>query len=79
MTTSKPKQALAILPTLNEAKNLPLLIPKILAHGQFRLLIVDDHSSDGTGAIADELAGQFPGRITVIHRTGRRAMSLLPS
>lgn len=76
MTTSKPKQALAILPTLNEAKNLPLLIPKILAHGQFRLLIVDDHSSDGTGAIADELAEQFPGRITVIHRTGRRGLGL---
>ena len=34
------KQALVILPTLNEAKNLPLLVPKVVAHDGFRLLIV---------------------------------------
>jgi dolichol-phosphate mannosyltransferase len=76
MTPHKNKKALVILPTLNEAKNLPLLIPKVLAHDGFRVLIVDDRSTDGTGDVADELARQFPGRIEVIHRTGTRGLGL---
>ena len=70
------KRALVILPTLNEAKNLPLLVPKVLAHDGFRLLIVDDRSTDGTGTVADGLAQRFPGRIEVIHRTGARGLGL---
>jgi len=73
---AKPKRALVILPTLNEAKNLPLLVPQILAHDNFRLLIVDDRSTDGTGTVADSLAGAFPGRIDVLHRTGPRGLGL---
>ena len=71
-----PTQVLVILPTLNEAQNLPLLVPKILEHEGFRLLIVDDRSADGTGDIADELAHQFPGRLEVLHRTGPRGLGL---
>ena len=76
MTAPRRKQTLVILPTLNEAKNLPLLVPKVLAHDGFRLLIVDDRSTDGTGDVADELARQFPGRIEVLHRTGTRGLGL---
>jgi len=36
--------------------------------------VVDDNSPDGTGAIADTLATQFPGRVEVIHRTGPRGL-----
>jgi len=71
-----PKRALVILPTLNEAKNLPLIVPEILAHDGFRLLIVDDRSTDGTGDVAAALARQFPGRIEVLHRTGKRGLGL---
>ena len=67
---------LVIVPTLNEAINLPLLVPKVLAHDGFHLLIVDDRSTDGTGHVADELARQFPGRIEVLHRTGTRGLGL---
>ena len=63
-------RALVVLPTLNEAKNLPLLVPRILEHERFRLLIVDDRSTDGTGDVADALAARYPGRIEVMHRTG---------
>ena len=73
---SRPRRVLVILPTLNEAKNLPLLVPRILAHDGFRLLIVDDRSVDGTGAVADKLAAQFSGRIEVLHRTGKRGLGL---
>ena len=76
MTALRKKRALVILPTLNEAKNLPLLVPKVLAHDGFGLLIVDDRSTDGTGDVADELARQFPGRIEVRHRTGPRGLGL---
>jgi dolichol-phosphate mannosyltransferase len=54
------------LPTYNEAENLPDIAPRILDHG-YRLLIIDDGSPDGTGDIADGLAGADP-RVTVIHR-----------
>ncbi len=39
-----------------------------------RVLVVDDQSPDGTGDLADELARQHPGRIEVMHRTGRRGL-----
>lgn len=74
--TSGGRRALAILPTLNEAKNLPLLVPRILAHEQFRVLVVDDRSTDGTGDVAQELSRQFPGRVEVLHRTGDRGLGL---
>ena len=77
MSTSTPgKRVLVILPTLNEAKNLPILVPKLLAHDGFRLLIIDDRSTDGTGTTAEELAQLFPGRIEVVHRTGTRGLGL---
>jgi dolichol-phosphate mannosyltransferase len=65
---------LVVVPTYNERENLPLLVSGVLAHPGFRLLIVDDGSPDGTGKLADELALQHPGRIEVMHRTGRRGL-----
>ena len=61
-----------ILPTYNEAENLPRLIPKLMALDlpDLKLLIIDDLSPDGTGAIADSLAEKFPDRIEVMHRDG---------
>ena len=61
---------LVVVPTYNERDNLPLLVPAVLAHPGFRMLVVDDGSPDGTGQIADSLAQQYPGRIEVMHRTG---------
>jgi dolichol-phosphate mannosyltransferase len=67
-------KALVIVPTYNERENLPQLVPAILEQGeQFHLLVVDDNSPDGTGAIADELAAADP-RVNVIHRDGKRGL-----
>ena len=66
--------ALVVVPTYNERDNLPLLVAGILAHDGFRILVVDDGSPDGTGAVADELATRHPGRIEVLHRTGPRGL-----
>jgi dolichol-phosphate mannosyltransferase len=67
-------QVLVVVPTYNERDNLPLLVKGVLAHDGFRMLIVDDGSPDGTGALADTLASEYPGRIEVMHRTGPRGL-----
>ena len=40
----------------------------------YRVLVVDDDSPDGTGAVADSLAREHPGRVEVLHRRGRRGI-----
>lgn len=65
---------LVVVPTYNERDNLPLLVRGVLAHPNIRMLVVDDDSPDGTGAIADALAADHPGRIEVMHRTGPRGL-----
>jgi len=65
---------LVVTPTYNEKDNLPLLAAGVLKHDGFRLLVVDDGSPDGTGAIADRLAQEHPGRVEVMHRTGPRGL-----
>jgi dolichol-phosphate mannosyltransferase len=61
-----------IIPTYNERANLPVLIEGLMQHAEVRALVVDDQSPDGTGEIADTLARQYPGRVSVLHRTGKR-------
>ena len=65
---------LIVTPTYNERDNLPVLAEGILKHDGARILVVDDGSPDGTGAVADALAAQHPGRIEVMHRTGPRGL-----
>jgi dolichol-phosphate mannosyltransferase len=62
-----------VVPTYNEAENLPRLAEALLALSipDLRLLVVDDNSPDGTGAIADRLSVENPARISVIHREGK--------
>jgi dolichol-phosphate mannosyltransferase len=66
--------AIVVVPTYNERENLPVLVAGILAHQGFRVLVVDDGSPDGTGAVADALAAANPGRVEVMHRTGTRGL-----
>jgi dolichol-phosphate mannosyltransferase len=64
-----------ILPTYNEAENVGAIVaaalPQLAATGlEHRVLVVDDGSPDGTGAIADRLAAENP-RVEVLHRTSK--------
>ena len=63
-----PKISL-IIPTYNERENIAVLIEKIsaLKIPNLKIFVVDDNSPDGTGEVADKLAGQFP-PVQVIHR-----------
>ncbi len=66
-----PERALVVIPTYNEAANLPTLVPQVLAQdSRLDLLVVDDNSPDGTGQIAAALAQQEP-RLHVLHREGK--------
>jgi dolichol-phosphate mannosyltransferase len=65
---------LIVVPTYNERENLPVLAAGVLKHDGYRLLVVDDGSPDGTGAVADRLAAEHPGRVDVMHRTGQRGL-----
>ena len=70
------RDVVVVVPTYNEKENLPILAEGILSHEGFRLLVVDDGSPDGTGAIAEGLAQAHPGRVQVLHRTGPRGLGL---
>jgi dolichol-phosphate mannosyltransferase len=62
-----------VMPTYNEADNLEEMTKHLFAlplHN-LRLLIVDDNSPDGTGALADQLAARYAPRMQVIHRQGK--------
>jgi dolichol-phosphate mannosyltransferase len=64
-----PDRALVIVPTYNERFNIARLIPAILAQDpSLEVLVVDDGSPDGTGAIVDGIAANNA-RVHVIHRT----------
>lgn len=61
-----------VLPTYNEAENLPQLVSALfMLPIDVYILVVDDNSPDGTGRIADDLAEKYPGRVYVMHRTGK--------
>jgi dolichol-phosphate mannosyltransferase len=62
-----------VLPTYNEAENLPKLIPVLfsLPMDSLSILVVDDSSPDGTGEIADGFCARYPDRISVMHRKGK--------
>jgi dolichol-phosphate mannosyltransferase len=68
-----------ILPTYNEAKNIEAIVAaagEVLgaaAEGDYRILIVDDGSPDGTGEIADRLAGERE-QVCVLHRTEKNGI-----
>jgi dolichol-phosphate mannosyltransferase len=65
---------LVVMPTYNERHNVPLIVPAVLAqHPALELLIVDDNSPDGTGAIANQLAAESP-RVHVLHRPGKEGL-----
>jgi dolichol-phosphate mannosyltransferase len=66
-------KTIIVIPTYNEAENLPKLAASIFALPlkTISLLVVDDNSQDGTGEIAEKLNLEYKGRVHVIHRAGK--------
>ncbi len=67
-----PIDTFVIVPTYNEADNLDDLLSQLLALPvHLGVVVVDDSSPDGTGALADRWAEQQPGRVVVVHRPAK--------
>jgi dolichol-phosphate mannosyltransferase len=66
-------QLTLVIPTYNEAETLPELVAGLrhLHLGPLYILIVDDNSPDGTGALAEEMAAAQPDQFGVLHRAGK--------
>lgn len=64
-----------VVPTYNERLNIETLVLGVLRQGpNFRLVIVDDNSPDGTGTLAEVLAAAHPARIDVLHRPAKQGL-----
>ncbi len=64
-----------VLPTYNEAENLPRLVSALLSLPlDLTVLVIDDDSPDGTGTIADELTAQHVNHVFVLHRIGKKGL-----
>lgn len=65
-----------VIPTYNEAQNLPALISALfdLQIPGHHILVVDDNSPDGTGAVAENLKTTYPGQLAVLHRPGKEGL-----
>jgi len=66
-------QLTIVIPTYNEAENLPRLFSALFAlpvEG-LKILVVDDNSPDGSGLLAERLAEEYRERATVLHRPGK--------
>ena len=69
-----PERMLVVVPTYNEIRNLPEIVPAILVQDtRVEVLVVDDSSPDGTGDLADRMAAGDP-RVHVLHRTTKEGL-----
>jgi dolichol-phosphate mannosyltransferase len=68
-----PWRSLVVIPTYNEKDNLEAIVTAVHRYLDTDVLVVDDGSPDGTGAIADRLASA-DARIHVLHRTGKQGL-----
>jgi glycosyltransferase involved in cell wall biosynthesis len=67
-------RVLVVIPTYNEAETLSKIVARVLASvPAAHILVVDDNSPDGTGRLADSLAGADP-QIHVLHRAGKEGL-----
>ena len=68
-------KTVVVLPTYNERDNVEIMVALLARlYPSIDILIADDDSPDGTGAIADRLAAERPGRIHVLHRTAKEGL-----
>ncbi len=67
--------ALVIIPTYNEKENIENIIRTVFnLEKEFDILVVEDNSPDGTGAIVKRLMTEFPNRLHILERSGKNGL-----
>jgi dolichol-phosphate mannosyltransferase len=75
--STRPIKLTVVVPTFKERQNVPILLAKlmtVLAHIEWEVLYVDDHSPDGTADMVREFASTDR-RVRIIERIGRRGLA----
>lgn len=67
-----PPDVAVVIPTYNEAQNLELIVKAVRNHG-YGVVVVDDNSPDGTGALADNMAA-MDDEVRVVHRARKEGL-----
>ena len=74
-TALSRSDSIVLIPTYNEKENIAAIIHAVFElPRQFHILIIDDNSPDGTGAIVKDLQKQFPGALHLMERTGKQGL-----
>ncbi|WP_419948678.1 polyprenol monophosphomannose synthase [Candidatus Palauibacter sp.] len=72
--TAADKRGLVILPTYNEIDSIADIVAAVLARdSRLSVLVVDDASPDGTGALVDSISAAEP-RVHALHREGKSGL-----
>ncbi|MEI7628053.1 MAG: polyprenol monophosphomannose synthase [Bacteroidota bacterium] len=68
-------EKIVIIPTYNEKENIALIIEKVFSMDLgYHILVVDDNSPDGTGAIVKSLITKYPGQLFIEERLGKQGL-----
>ncbi|MBI4201131.1 MAG: polyprenol monophosphomannose synthase [Chloroflexi bacterium] len=69
-------KTIVVVPTYNEAGNLPQLADRLFAQGvpDMELLVVDDNSPDGTAAVAEALGARFSQKVYLLRRASKEGL-----
>ncbi len=69
------EKSIVIIPTYNEKENVPRIVAELFAlYPRMHLLIIDDQSPDGTGAVVKQLQKDFPDRLYLLERAGKQGL-----
>ena len=70
------QRIVVVIPTFNEAENLPLLVPRILEQDpRIEVLVVDDNSPDGRNRAAGTRDGEGTLRVLLLNRSDEKRKS----
>ncbi len=69
-----PDAPIVVVPTYNEGRNVEGVLRRVLALDGFAVLVVDDHSPDGTARCVRRVMAEFPARVGLLERRGKMGL-----
>ncbi len=70
-----PGKVVIVIPTFNESRNIEAILKLVLSlDDEYAVIVVDDNSPDGTWRIVEALQSEFPNRIELLKRSGKKGL-----